>query len=85
MTTATESTFLPFILEEPVIACEWPNCDKTASVMVRGCNDDRHYAICAPHLRERQEWFASIASMQICADCHRPLMHFSTHFDTQAI
>lgn len=82
----TAPAMTPLILDEPSIACEWPEqCDRTASVMLKGCDDDRHYAVCAPHFRMTREWFHSLKPYPVCNACERPLMHFESHYDVVGI
>lgn len=67
------------------IACEAPrHCDVPAAVMVQGCADTRHKALCVLHLAELKLQFERCKPC-VCSVCYRPFMHFETHFTTESI
>lgn len=63
------------------IPCEWEDspCYESAAVMCKGCSDDHGRALCLYHLAALRRWFYS-HSDRACVTCHRPFMHFSTHY-----
>jgi hypothetical protein len=66
------------------LACEAENCDKSAVVMCKACGDLRYFAICRGHLNYARRWFESHRAV-VCSICHRPWLHFETHYDVQDI
>lgn len=66
------------------LSCEFKGCDKTATVMCKGCADHRHFAICTEHLEYRRRWFYT-RPHAFCINCHRPWVNFDTHYDVTEI
>ncbi len=66
------------------LPCEFPGCDEEAAVMSKGCADPRHSAICPRHYEGVRRHFHDNLK-KLCKDCHRPWVHFETHYDIVAI
>lgn len=66
------------------IQCEGEKCENPAVVMCKACGDKRHYAICGRHLQQARDWFENKGAV-VCSICHRPWLHFETHYSVQDI
>ncbi len=66
------------------IPCEFPGCGDDASVMSKGCADSGYRAICERHYQGVRKYFYDQDKV-VCKDCHRPWVHFETHYDIVAI
>lgn len=62
------------------ISCEFPGCNESAIAMCRGCSDARHAAVCPYHLSAVKKRFEQNLG-KACETCHRPFMHFDTHYE----
>lgn len=80
--TSTETRPADLTAHEFDISCE--QCDEPGAVMVKGCADQCHMALCWAHLAKLQRDFEA-CKPATCAACYRPFIHFDTHFDLAEI
>lgn len=62
------------------IPCEFPGCKNEAAVSCKGCADARHRLICEPHHQWVRKFFYDQDAV-VCKTCHRPWVHFDTHYE----
>ncbi len=62
------------------IPCEFPGCKTGAVVMSKGCADSHHRAVCQRHYEGVRKYFFEHLNVR-CLHCHRPWVHFETHYD----
>lgn len=61
------------------IQCEEPGCNESADLMSKGCSDACAHALCHFHMAAVKKRFDMNSGKQ-CKTCHRPFMHFDTHY-----